>query len=284
MRALVTGSAGFVGRHLCPKLEAAGYQVERCDSAFYGFSLEEFLCCHQARMPYDLVVHLAANIVNVDARMKGGIRMYDDIELDLAMCRWLGKNPPKQCAVLMSSCAVDYPEDPYCIVKRNLESFAQTLHKQGVPVIVLRPFSGYGEDQSEEYPFRAILERALRKENPLTVWGGSQVRDWIHIEDLTDAILFAVQHVNPFKPPVGRAQPLEVGTRVGTSLWSLTSRMADAVGYDPIIESDQTKPRSSRSRVAGKGPCTGLQHFGWFPKISLDEGIRRAVAAKLVTA
>ena len=43
---------------------------------------------------YDLVVHLAANIVNVDARMRGGMEMYSDIELDLAMCRWLESSPP----------------------------------------------------------------------------------------------------------------------------------------------------------------------------------------------
>jgi nucleoside-diphosphate-sugar epimerase len=288
MRALVTGSAGFVGRHLCPKLEAAGYQVgqvdpqrTRPDGTQYSWAshagVEEFVEV-VPNQTYDLVVHLAANIVNVDARMKGGIRMYDDIELDLAMCRWLEKNPPKQCAVLMSSCAIDYPEDPYCIVKRNLESFAEMLHEEGVPVIVLRPFSGYGEDQSEEYPFRAILERALRKENPLTVWGGSQVRDWIHIEDLTDAILFAAEHAPK------NSIPIEVGTTEGTSLHCLAERIAEAVGYDPDIYSDKNKRRSSPMRIAGRTIYPTLQKYGWSPKISLAEGIRRAVAAKLVTA
>jgi nucleoside-diphosphate-sugar epimerase len=267
MRALVTGSAGFVGRHLVPKLEAAGYV---CDCFDREIGLPECLYA-EVGPPYELVVHLAANIQNVDARMHGGMDTYSDIELDLAMCRWLEKNPPKQCAVLMSSCAVDYPLDPYCIVKRNLESFARTLHEKGVPVTVLRPFSGYGEDQSKEYPFRAILERALAKENPLTVWGGHQTRDFIHVDDLTDAMLFAIKNC-PRRP-----DPIEVGTRKGTSFIELANMMAEVCNYAPVIFCDDKKAASSLHRVAGEKGNAILQAWGWAPKIELKDAICRAV-------
>lgn len=285
MKALVTGSAGFVGRHIVPKLEAAGYEVLDADVKnkdshdFPYFDVLEFDGHPESGIlrehgPFDVVVHLAANIVNIDARMNGGISMYDDIELDLAMCRWLEKNPPTKCAVLMSSCAVDFPDDPYCIVKRNLEAMAATLHKKGVPVVVLRPFSGYGEDQSEEYPFPAILGRALRHENPLTVWGGTQVRDWLHIDDLTDAIMFAIEH-RPSPP-----QPLEVGTKRGTSLFHLAMKISNACEYSPEFNCDNTKSASSSRRVAGETGIPCLQDVGWKPKVDLNEGIRRAVEAR----
>lgn len=286
VRALVTGSAGFVGRQLCPKLGVAGYSVAHIDPIRHGCgysplsaTVREFIDV-VPRMTYDVVVHLAANIVNIEDRMNGGMNMFDDIQLDLAMCRWLEANPPTKCAVLMSSCAVDFPEDPYCIVKRNLEAMAATLHKKGVPVIVLRPFSGYGEDQSEEYPFRAILERALRHEDPLTVWGGYQVRDWLHIDDLTDAILFAIENVPP------SSNPIEVGTMLGTSLIELAARIAEEVGYAPHVRGDRSKPSSSARRVAGEnGVPLAMQMWGWEPKITLAEGIKRAVEVrKLVTA
>lgn len=290
MKALVTGSAGFVGRHLVPKLKEAGYEVCEVDplneTTEYSADIykhrwsEHFTSLRNGdgifnnyRL-FDVVVHLAANIVNVDTRMKGGVSMYDDIELDLAMCRWLEKNSPSKCAVLMSSCAVDFPEDPYCIVKRNLEAMAATLHKKGVPVIVLRPFSGYGEDQSEEYPFSAILGRALRQENPLTVWGGTQVRDWIHIDDLTDAIMFSINNV-PRSP-----QPIEVGTRFGTSLASLARQIARACEYSPEVAFDQSKSASSSRRVAGESGNACLQEFGWYPQRLIDSAILRAVEAR----
>lgn len=279
MRALVTGSAGFVGRHLCPKLEQRCYAIGYVDPSNKGkmslkprVSLEEFIE-HFPVMAYDVVIHLAARIINVDDRMKAGMSAYEDIELDLAMCKWLEKNPPKECAVLISSCAVDYPDDPYCIVKRNLESFAKTLHKKGVPLRVLRPFSGYGPDQSEHYPFPSILGRAMRKEDPLTVWGGRQVRDWVHVEDLTDAIMFAIDNC-PDSP-----EPIEVGTLSGHNFFKVARLMAGAIGYNPEIAGDDSKASSSKHRVSGVNGCKVLQEYGWQPKITLKQGIEMAIGA-----
>lgn len=290
MKALVTGAAGFVGRHLCPKLEAAGYKVSRSDVDWGATPLGPIPALLRsidakadwAPHDFDVIVHLAANIVNVDARMKRGLAAYDDIALDLEFLKWVEKNPPSKALVLMSSCAVDYPDDPYCVVKRNLECFAKTLVKKGLPVIVLRPFSGYGEDQSEEYPFRAILERALRKENPLTVWGGNQVRDWIHVDDLTDAILFVIERQQV--PRYGL--PVEVGTGIGTSLRDLAAMISSQTNPEHWLEGnhrlklDQAMAIASARRVAGESDFVMLQHYGWMPKITLIEGIGRAVVAR----
>jgi nucleoside-diphosphate-sugar epimerase len=264
MKALVTGSEGFVARHLIPKLHAAGIEVVGTEDMLPW--LKTALAREER---FDLVFHLAAKIVNVDARMHGGMEMYGDMELDLAMCRYLELHPPSKCAVLMSSCAVDYPADPYCIVKRNLESFATTLAKKDVPVVVLRPFSGYGSDQSQEYPFPAILGRAMRREDPLTVWGGEQVRDWVHVDDLVNAMMLATEY-----PRLG--VPIEVGTGIGTSLNSLAEMMAEEVGYKPIIESVD-KACSSRYRVSGQNGQWTAQAFGWTPLVSLREGIAQSI-------
>jgi nucleoside-diphosphate-sugar epimerase len=264
MRALVTGNAGFVGRHLVPKLAAAGYDVHGTED------LEHFLQLPAALAKWDVVVHLAANIINVHDRGKLGMKAFDDLELDMKMFRWVERNPPTKAMIVMSSCALDFPEDPYCIVKRTLEAFAGCLHKQGVPVVILRPFSGYGGDQSQEYPFRAILDRALRCEDPLVVWGGSQVRDWVHIEDLTDAILFGINHFP-------RGTPVQIGTGIGTDFFTLAQTMAKAVGYEPKVHGDQTKQSSSPRRVAD--PSLALE-YGWKATISLEEGIRKALQKK----
>ena len=261
MRALVTGHEGFVGRHLVPRLVQAGYEVHGTEN------LDEFLRSPSASHKWDIVVHLAANIVNVHDRGKIGMRAFDDIELDLKMFKWVESNPPAKVFVAMSSCALDFPEDPYCIVKTTLESFAQCLHKQSVPVVILRPFSGYGGDQSLEYPFPAILGRARRREDPLVVWGGNQVRDWVHIEDLTAAIVHGLDHFP-------RGVPVQIGTGVGTDFFTLAKMMADAVGYSPRISGDTTKQASSPRRVAD---TTLAQKFGWRASISLQQGIEMAL-------
>lgn len=278
MRALVTGYKGFVGRHLVPKLHAAGYKVfgtEKFSRWLYdghGFinaaGKGPVVGTTEAWFnDVDVVVHLAANILNVEARMNMGLKAYEDIALDLEVCKFVEKHPPKKAFVMMSSCAVDYPDDPYCWTKRVLEAFAGSLHKKGVETVILRPFSGYGGSQSQEYPFRAILERALRREDPLTVWSGAQVRDWLYIDDLVDAIMWSIDN-GP------RGMPLEIGTGIGTSLKDLARMIADAVGYQPEIFCDVTKPSSSLYRVAHPENAANL---GWFAKTGLREGILTSI-------
>jgi nucleoside-diphosphate-sugar epimerase len=263
--AFVTGHQGFVGRHLVPKLRAAGYDVVGTEA--FGLANAPF-----DPSQWDVIVHLAANIVNVDDRLKGGMHAYADLNLDYEMCSYVQEHPPKRAFVVMSSCAVDYPDDPYCIVKRTLEAMATTLYLRGVPVVVVRPFSGYGADQSTEYPFRAILERALRREDPLTVWGsGYQIRDWLHIDDLTDAILWAAkgEHLGG---------PWEIGTGVGTPMAGLASMIAAAVGYSPLVQGDFSKAASSGCRIAD---ATAAAVMGWRAKIALKDGIASALAKRL---
>jgi nucleoside-diphosphate-sugar epimerase len=264
MRALVTGHEGFVGRHLVPKLVHAGYEVHGTED------IEGFLHSPLASERWDIVIHLAANIVNVNDRAKIGMRAYDDLELDAKMFRWVESNPPAKTMIAMSSCALDFPEDPYCIVKNTLESFAKCLHKQGVPVLILRPYSGYGPDQSFEYPFRAILSRARRREDPLVVWGGTQVRDWLHIDDLTSAVIHGIENFP-------RGVPIQIGTGVATDFFTLAKLIAETVGYSPRITGDPTKEASSPRRVAD--PSLAREH-GWRSTITLEQGIQQSLSRR----
>ncbi|MFN5370959.1 MAG: NAD-dependent epimerase/dehydratase family protein, partial [Bacteroidia bacterium] len=67
----------------------------------------------------------------------------------------------------------------------------------GLKVTCIRPFSGYGEDQDLTYPVPAIAARAAKKEEPFEVWGsGYQGRDFVHIDDVIDCILLAMDHIH----------------------------------------------------------------------------------------
>lgn len=273
--ALVTGSAGFVGRYLVPKLEAAGYQVLGVDPRHISqdakrisANFENYLHDH-SETRFDIVVHLAANIPDVHERIHAGHIAYSDILLDYAMADYVAHHPPREAFVWPTSCAVDYPDDPYAWVKLTGERVFGALKK--IPLKVLRPFSGYGGDQALSYPFPAILNRAIRREDPLTVWGsGTQVRDFVHIDDLTDAFLRAIDHFPPHTP-------IEIGTGVGTDFLTLARMMADAVGYHPEVKALSDKAESSRRRVANPAAAEAC---GFKPKVTLSEGIRRALGAK----
>jgi nucleoside-diphosphate-sugar epimerase len=158
------------------------------------------------------------------------------------------------------------PDQVYGWSKVTGELLAGRLREAGVPVTVVRPFSGYGEDQDEDYPFRALLERVRRREDPLTVWGtGEQVRDWIHVDDVVAGALAVAES--------GTVEPVNLCTGRPTSFLDLASLMARVSGYSPLYQPLPDKPAGVAYRVGD--PSRMLRFYE--PAVSLEDGILRAL-------
>lgn len=270
-KALVTGSAGFIGQRLIRSIR--GYEYTLVDPAHAcGITLQEWVRKDEAKRRFDLVVHLASNIESIDRRMAGGAEQFADCEIDLAMMRYIQEYPPG-LYVHMSSSVVSFPEpdDPYTAVKRFGEEMAlHTCKRAGIPVLIFRPFSGYGEEQSLMYPFPSILHRAMRRENPLIVWGSLYtVRDFIHVDDIVRAIQHGIAGHFPY------GHPIELGTGVGTTMAALAKSIADAVGYSPTILADTGKPAGASVRIMTSDLAA---RHGFKPGITLAEGIERSLS------
>ena len=132
---------------------------------------------------------------------------------------------------------------------------------------VLRPFSGYGSDQDETYPFPAFIRRARERQDPFEIWGdGSSTRDWIHIDDLVGATLAAVER--------DVAGPVNLGTGKATSFDELAGLVTAAAGYQPELKHLPNAPQGVHHRVCD--PSRMLDFYT--PTVTLEEGIRRALA------
>jgi nucleoside-diphosphate-sugar epimerase len=158
------------------------------------------------------------------------------------------------------------PDASYGWAKLTGERMAHAARVAGLPVTVVRPFSGYGEDQSEDFPFRALVERARRREDPFVIWGlGNQVRDWIHIDDVVAGALAVVESETDL--------PVNLCTGEGVDMSSLATLACAKVGYEPKFELRIDKPAGVAYRV---GDPTRL-HQWYEPVISLPAGVSRAL-------
>jgi nucleoside-diphosphate-sugar epimerase len=159
----------------------------------------------------------------------------------------------------------DAPDATYGLVKLVGEQLAQ---QSSAAVHVFRPFSGFAADQSPDYPFRAFLDRARRRADPFEIWGdGTQVRDWIHVDDIVEAVLTAVdQDVRG---------PVNLCTGRGTSFNELAEMMTAEVGYRPAFDHRPSAPTGVQYRL---GDPALMEQF-YTPKISIEEGVSRALAA-----
>jgi len=143
----------------------------------------------------------------------------------------------------------------------------------GLKVTCVRPFSGYGEDQDLSYPVPAIAARAARKEDPFEVWGtGHQGRDFIHIDDVIDCILTAMDHIHD-----GTA--INIGMGKLTSFREIIALFSEFAGYQPEIKQLLDKPVGVFSRYGDMSLVE--EKLGWKARISMREGMRRVYDAAL---
>jgi UDP-glucose 4-epimerase len=177
-------------------------------------------------------------------------------------------------AIALSEGDIDFdknlgtPDMTYGWSKLTGEFLAQIAAKHyGVKVACIRPFSGYGEDQEQSYPVPAIAARAARNEDPFEVWGsGKQGRDFVHIDDVLDFIFMLLDRVND-------GSAYNIGSGRLTSFLELIALFGEIAGYSPTIKPLLDKPVGVHSRYANMDVV--FEKFGWQPKISLYEGMKR---------
>ena len=238
--------------------------------------------------PWDLLIHCAAVVNGRQTIEHRPMDQAVDFELDAAMFRWALENEVGQVVYFSSSAAypihlqtgVPYqlteddinlatpslPDALYGWTKLTGEHLATHARKAGLNVLVVRPFSGYGEDQDLCYPFPAIIRRAVMQEDPFTVWGsGKQVRDFVHVDDIVNAVLTFTDK--------SMSGPINIGTGRATSMTDLAIMAADACDFVANVSTKSEEPEGVLYRVAS---TTQMEQF-YTPQVSLEEGIDRAV-------
>ncbi|WP_081224722.1 NAD-dependent epimerase/dehydratase family protein [Streptomyces sp. M41(2017)] len=288
MRVLLTGHRGFVGRHLHAALDERGDDVTGVDLIDGRDALDLY---RFDQRPYDLAIHCAA-VVGGRASIDGSpLGVATNLALDAWYFRWLIRTGTPRAVYFSSSAAypvalqqpgeihrlvetdINYeqpgrPDATYGLAKLAGEQLAQYAEAEGCRVHSLRPFSGYGEDQDDCYPFPAFIRRARERQDPFEIWGdGSSTRDWVHISDLVGATLAAVDQ--------DATGPMNIGWGRATSFDELAGLVTIAAGYQPELKHLATAPQGVHHRVCD--PKRMLDVYQ--PRVSLEEGIARALAA-----
>ena len=141
--------------------------------------------------------------------------------------------------------------------------------KYGLKVAVVRPFSGYGEDQDPSYPVPAIALRVAERHAPVRVWGsGLQGRDFVHIDDCVEACVLVCRHVDD-------GSAYNIGSGKLTTFNDIARMLISIEGYAAIVEGTDNRPVGVRARY---GDPTKLKAaLGWQPKIPLVQGLEQVL-------
>lgn len=173
-----------------------------------------------------------------------------------------------ESAIDISSGKLGTPDMTYGWSKLTGEYLAQIAAEYyDIPVVCIRPFSGFGEEQDLTYPIPALAARAARKENPFEVWGtGKQGRDFVHIDDCVDCMLLAMDKISD-------GSAINIGSGKLTSFLEIIEIFCKFADYQPDIKRLLDKPVGVHSRYANMDYVAAK--LNWRPKISVEEGLRR---------
>ena len=310
-RIFVAGHRGMAGSAICRALQRAGYgNVLTADrSALDLEDAEAVAAWFNAQRP--TVVVLAAAKV-------GGIHANDTYPADFLLANLKIQNNVIESAwrsgvrrllFLGSSCiypkfaeqpireealltgALEPTNEWYAIAKITGIKLGQALRKQhGFDAISLMPTNLYGPGDnyhptnSHVLPalIRRFHEAAERGDVSVTCWGsGSPLREFLHVDDLGEACVFALEHWDPAAPEAPKdeaSEPLpflNVGTGIDLTIRELAEAVAQATGFQGEIVWDSSKPDGTPKKQLD---VSRLAQLGWRARIPLAEGLRSTVA------
>lgn len=288
MRALVTGAGGFVGGHLLPALEAAGYTVTATDRELDvsdAAVIEDFV----ARLEPHLIVHLAA-VSSVPASQSEPELTYRVNYLGTRSVLEACVRRAPEARVILAGSGDQYgtaepgsrpfresdpmrPRSPYSRTKAAADLLGESYAAKGLAVIRCRAFNHTGAGQEERFVLPSFAKQAVEiaagaRDPVLHVGNLESHRDFLDVEDVVAAYLaLAAPEVPSGAYNIASGQPRPVGDALEALL-----RLS---GAEARIEID---PERMRPSDFSAGDSSKLRNTtGWSPRVSFEETLTRLV-------
>lgn len=126
-------------------------------------------------------------------------------------------------------------------------------------------------DLERSHVVGATVAKVMQSQNgTVSVWGaGDESRDLLYVEDLVDFVELAIdRQTTPF-------ELVNIGSGVATPVRSLVEMIIAASGKKLRIDYDLSKPSIDTRLCLDTARAQTI--FGWMPKVTLEEGIRRTL-------
>lgn len=295
---VITGGAGFIGSNLAKYLVSHGQRVTVVDDFSAGcreniLSFQDRIRVIQADIRQasslkeafagaDFVLHHAA-LVSVPLSVQDPRTTWEINVLGTACVLEAAKRAGVKRVVLASSCSVYgassvssseqtslNPASPYAVSKHLGESLCRYYtDTQDLETVILRYFNVYGEGQSLQGPYSAVIAKfmdliARGKELPIE-WDGRQTRDFVSVEDVCRANVVAAFRALP-------GEAYNVASGKSYSLLELVSFLEQISGQ---VTKRCFKPKRAGDVKTSAADIQKISQLGFSPEISLVAGLKK---------
>lgn len=295
----VAGHRGMVGSAICRALAAEGFTnvVTRTHAELDLLDPKAVRAFYETEKP-DVAIIAAARVGGIGANSAANALFLYENEMIALNTVWaayeagvkrllflgstciyprLAPQPIPESALLTSE--LERTNEGYALAKISGLKLCEFLRRdKGVLYHSLMPTNLYGPGDNYDIVHGHVLPTMIRKfetaresgAETVPLWGsGSPLREFLHVDDLAAACLFALELENP--PDL-----MNVGSGEEVTIRTLAETIREATGCPARIDWDASKPDGTPRKLCD---TSLIRSLGWQPKIFLAEGVKQTVAS-----
>ena len=295
---MVTGGAGFLGRAVVRRLEAAGATdifVPR--SADFDLRSRDGVEAALAEGRPEIVIHLAAVVGGIGAnRENPGRFFYENAIMGIELMEQARRAGVAKFVQVGTVCSYPkftpvpfreddlwngYPEEtnaPYGLAKKMLLVQGQAYRAQyGFDVIHLIPVNLYGPgdnfDPASSHVIPALIKKCVDAreagDDHIEVWGtGSASREFLYVDDAAEGIVLAAERYDG-------ADPVNLGVGHEITIRDLVETIVRLTRFEGEVRWDASKPDGQPRRALDTSRAR--ERFGFVASTSFEEGLRATI-------
>ncbi|MDA2977953.1 MAG: GDP-L-fucose synthase [Actinomycetota bacterium] len=294
MKVFIAGSSGLVGSALVRKFnKISKYEVLTSKSSELDLRNTNAVFDFFAEHKPTVVIDAAAKVGGIHANATYPVEfLIENTEIQINLFSAAHKFHCEKLVFLSSSCV--YPKDcpqpikesflltgpleitnqAYAIAKiagmKLVESYRNQYQKKWIsamPTNLFGPNDNFSKTNGHVLPamIRKFHDAKIKNEAVL-LWGdGTAKREFLHVDDLADAIDFLIDHYDS-------DEAINIGAGKDITILELANLVSETVGYEGSIKWDTSKPNGTPQKLLDTSKINSL---GWRPKISLVEGVSK---------